>query len=157
MPIMNQSPQLYTENVATSYSMTELSGAAADGVVRFGPFYPGPYRGFNLRVDRESEDGTCTLDCELALLDETTGDIFDWLDNAGTQMTLPQWANSSVVAKWMTVHPEATGGGDSDGVVVVSTANRLYGTNWVSPFYLDLTTGGTGVTNVVSISLTYLP
>ena len=157
MPILNQSPMLYTEDVAISYTMTETSGAAADGVVDFGPFYPGPYRGFNLRVDREDETGTCTLDCALYLKDEVTGDLFVWLDNAGTGMLLPQWANSSEVAKWLTVHPEATGGGDADGVLVVDTANRLYGTNWVSPMVVRLTTAGTGVTNIVSVSLSYLP
>jgi hypothetical protein len=157
MPIMNQAPQQYTEDVAVSYTMTETSGDAADGVVSFGPFWPGPYQGFHLRVDRESETGTCTLDCAIFTYDETTGDITAWLDNAGSAMLLPQWANGSAVVKWMTVYPGATGGGDTDGVLVVDTANRLYATNWVQPIYVKLTTGGTGVTNVVSVSLSYLP
>jgi hypothetical protein len=156
MPIMNQAPQLYTEAVATSYTMTELSGPAADGVVNFGPFYPGPYTGFHLRVDRESETGTCTLDCALYLLDETTGDTYAWLDNAGTGMLLPQWGNGSAVAKWMVVKADQHGG-DSDGVQIVDTANRIYNNPWIAPIYVRLTTGGSTVTNVVSISLTYLP
>jgi hypothetical protein len=39
----------------------------------------------------------------------------------------------------------------------VDTANRLYNNAWISPLYVRLTTGGSSVTNVVSISLTYLP
>lgn len=157
MPIMNQSPQLYTEAVANSEVLTEVSGPDADGVVDYGPFYPGPYQGFHLRVDREDETGTCTLDCAIFTLDEVTGDITAWLDNAGTAMALPQWADGSEVVKWMTVAPSATGGGDTDGVLVVDTANRLYATHWVQPIYVRLTTGGTSVTNTVSVALTYLP
>jgi hypothetical protein len=157
MPIMNQAPQLYVENVASSYTMTELSGPAADGIVYFGNFYPGPYSGFAIRVDRESETGTCTLDFKLQTYDETTGDYTDWLDGAGTaNLVLPQWGNGSAVVKWMKVHPQALAS-DADNVLVVDTANRIYNEIWWAPFRMVVTTGGTGVTNVVSISLTYVP
>jgi hypothetical protein len=157
MPIMNQAPQQYTEPVASSYTMTELSGPAADGIVYFGDFYAGPYRGFAIRVDRESETGTCTLDLNLQTLDETTGDYTDWLDSGGTNnLLLPQWGNGSAVVKWMKVHPSALSS-DADNVLVVNTANRVYNELWWSPFRMKVTTGGTGVTNVVSISLTYIP
>jgi hypothetical protein len=157
MPIMNQAPQLYVEPVASSYTMTDTSGDAADGIVLFGPFYPGPYSGFAIRVDRESETGTCTLDFNLQTYDETTGDITDWLDSGGTNnLLLPQWGDGSAVVKWMKVHPQALAS-DADNVLVVNTANRVYNEVWWAPFYMKVTTGGTSVTNVVSISLTYLP
>ena len=156
MPIMNQAPQQYTEDVCVSYTMTETSGDNADGVVKFGPFFPGPYKGFAIRVDRESETGTCTLDCKLQTWDQTTGDVTDWLDSGGTNnLLLPQWADGSAVVKWMKVHPEALAS-DADNVLIVNTANRVYNEVWWAPFYLVLTTGGTSVTNVVSVSLTYL-
>ena len=157
MPLMNQSPQQYTEDVAISQTLTELNGSLSATIMQYGPFYPGPYKGFHLRVDRESETGACTLDCAIFTWDEPTGDITAWLDNAGTAMLLPQWGDGSAVVKWMTVYPQSTGGGDADGVLVVDTANRLYATNWVQPIYLRLTTGGSSVTNVVSISMSYLP
>jgi hypothetical protein len=156
MPIMNQAPQQYTEDVAIATTITDTSGPAADGVVRYGPFWPGPYRGFFLRVDRHAETGTATLDCALFLWDEVTGDTYAWLDNAGTALLLPQWANGSAIPKYLTVHPEALGG-DTDGVVVLDTAHRIYSQNWVLPFYAQLTAGGASTTNSVSIALSYLP
>jgi hypothetical protein len=156
MPIMNQAAQQYTENVLTSGTITDTSGAAADGVVQYGPFYAGPYRGFAIRVDRESETGTATLDFKLQTYDETTGDITDWLDSGGTNnLLLPQWADGSAVVKWMKVHPEALAS-DADNVLIVNTANRVYNEVWWAPFYMVVTAGGASTTNVVSISLTYL-
>lgn len=156
MPIMNQAPQQYTEDVAVSTSLTDTNGNVTATTMRCGPFYPGPYRGFHIRVDRESETGTCTLDVKLQTLDETTGDITDWLDSGGTNnLLLPQWADGSAVAKWLTVHPNALSS-DADNVLIVNTANRVYNEVWWAPFYIHCTTGGTTVANVVSISLTYL-
>lgn len=156
MPIANQAVQQFTEAVATSMTLTDTNGNSSANVMRFGPFWPGSYKGFYLRVDRESETGTCTLDCTISTYDETTGDITAWVDNAGTGMLLPQWADGSAVVKWMQVYPTAIGG-DTDGVLIVSTANRIYSQPWVQPVYVDLTTGGTSVANVVSVSFSYLP
>lgn len=157
MPIMNQATQQYTEGVATSQPLSDTNGNVTANTHRFGPFYAGPYRGFAIRVDRESETGICTLDVKLQTLDETTGDIEDWLDSGGaTNLLLPQWADGSAVVKWMKVHPEALSS-DADNVLIVNTANRVYNELWWAPFYIHATTGGTTVTNVVSISLTYLP
>lgn len=157
MPIMNQSPQQYVEDVAVSQTLTDLNGNSSATVWLYGPFYPGPYRGFAIRADRESETGTCTLDLKLQTLDETTGDITDWLDSGGTNnLLLPQWGDGSAVVKWMKVHPNALSS-DADNTLIVNTANRVYNELWWAPFYMHVTTGGTTVTNVLSLSLTYIP
>ncbi len=156
MPIMNQAPQQYTEDVASGLVMSETSGPAADGIVYFGPFYPGPYRGFAIRVNRSAETGTCTLDFALETYDQTTNSNTAWLDSGGSNaLLLPQWADGSAVVKWMKVHPNALSS-DADNVLVVNTANRVYNEVWWAPFRMKVTTGGTTVTNTVSISLTYL-
>jgi hypothetical protein len=157
MPIANQAVAQYTEDVCSSLTMTETSGPASDGIVYFGTFYPGPYRGFAIRVDRKSETGTCTLDFKLQTFDQTDGDWTDWLDSGGSNnLLLPQWADGSAVIKWMKVHPNALSS-DADNVLIVNTANRVYNEVWWAPFRMKVTTGGTTVTNVVTISMTYLP
>lgn len=158
MPIMNQAPQQYTESVAGVGTVwTDTSGPAADGIVLFGPFFPGPYRGFAITVKKTVDTGAPTTDFKLQTLNEVTGDITDWLDSGGTNnLLLPQWANDSNVTKWMKVHPEALAS-DADNVLIVNTTNRVYNEVWWAPFYMALTVTGASTSVTGSIALTYLP
>jgi hypothetical protein len=157
MPIMNQAPQQYTENVAGVGSVySDVSGPAADGITYFGPFWPGPYRGFAILVNKTVDTGAPTTDFKLQTLNEVTGLYTDWLDSGGTtNLLLPQWANDSNVPKWMKVHPEALAS-DADNVLIVNTANRVYNEVWWAPFRMVLTVTGASTSVTVSIALTYL-
>jgi hypothetical protein len=143
--------------LGTGSVVTALDGPAADGVVYYGDFYPGPYRGFALTVAKTVDVATCTLDIKLQTLNEVTGIYTDWLDSGGSNnLLLPQWANDSNVTKWMKVHPEALAS-DADNVLVVNTANRVYNEVWWAPMRIVATVAGSGASATFSIALTYLP
>lgn len=144
-------PEMYEQVVLRSYA----SGTVTDATTYLGPFSTGPYNGFRLEFDLESETGTHTLDVELEYFSEANGEWTDWLDSAGTVLKLNNYADGETGRRFIEVRPDAAGGADVDKVLAVGN-NTYYGQVPMPTWRAEVVRGGTGVSDVISASVYWL-
>lgn len=151
MSLVGMPVEMYEQPILRSYA----SGTVTDEVTYWGPFWTGPYRGFRLEVDLESELGTHTLDVKLEYFSEANGEWTAWLDSAGNQMVMNNYADGESGRRWIEVRADAAGGADVDKVLAVGN-NTYYGQVPMPSWRAEVTRGGTGVSDVISASVYWL-
>lgn len=132
------------------------SGTVTNEVKYHGPFSSGPFNAFRLEFDLESENGTHTLDEELEYFSQANGDWTAWLDGAGTQIKLNNYAEGETGRRYILVGPGVAPGADADGVLIVNTVNTHYDQLIMPVWRIKQTIGGTAVDNVLSCSIYWL-
>jgi hypothetical protein len=152
MPIMSRSPQAYQEPVASS--VTQLT-ADASGVARYGPFFSGPYSRVRISIDRHTSVGAQTMAVGLEILDETTGDIYDWDDHAGAALTFVTFADDSHIRKELEVGIGVLSS-DADDTLVFDTNYKAFNQALPSAWYIKVT-GASGTSDTYSITIHWQP
>lgn len=132
------------------------SGTVTNEVKYLGPFSSGPYNMVRVEFDLESESGTHTLDEEFEYFSQANGDWTSWLDSAGTQIKVNNYADGETGRRYVLIGLGATGGADADGVLVVGTSNTHYDTPLMPVWRIKQTIGGTAVSNVLSCSVYWM-
>lgn len=130
-------------------------GPVTDYAETFGQLFRGSSRGIRIDVERESEDGTCTLDVAVKWVNQASGDANDLLDQAGNAVVLNNYANGETGKRFIAIHPYDLGG-DADGVLAVGN-NTYYRLSLPEELQLVVTHGGTAITNVYNMTVTWLP
>lgn len=132
------------------------SGTVTDATTTYGQLWPGENTGLRIDIERESEDGTCTLAAKLTWRNNTSGDFEDLLDQAGNAIAFNDWANGETGKRFIVVTGDDALGDDADGVLAVGN-NTYFRQLLPEEMRLVLTHGGTAVENVYNIVLTWLP
>ncbi len=141
-------PQSYAQPLLRQYA----SGTVTDETTYLGPCSTGPYSSFRLEFDLQEETGTHTLAVDLEYFDEANGEWTDWLDGAGTKISLNNYADGETGRRFIEVGIGVAGGADADKVLVVGN-NAYYDTALMPTFRAEVIRGGTGVTDVVSATI----
>lgn len=116
-----------------------------------GRFISNPfYRGMYLIVKRTADTGTCTLDVILQYYNWATNAFADCTAGGGAALGCVQYANDATGERVTRIYPGIIGG-DADGVLIVNTVDKWYDFNMPPAFRLRVRSGGTTVTNTLSL------
>ncbi len=131
------------------------SGTVTNASDTYPDLYPGPSRGMRIDIERESETGTATLAAKLQWINAASGDANDFLDRAGNVIAINDFADGETGKRFIDIHPENETA-DTDGVLAVGN-NTYYRANLMPRMQLVVTHGGTSVSNVYNITVSWFP
>lgn len=131
------------------------SGTVTNATETYAFLFPGDNTGMRIDIERESETGAATLAAKVQWINAASGDANDFLDRAGNAIVFNDWADGETGKRFIDIHP-GNETGDVDGVLAVGN-NTYFRANLMDHLQIVLTHGGTAITNVYNITVTWLP